>query len=201
MIAGIGPWFTPGRSARAGWIAMALACPFLPSMAAAQAGDPLVEVAEAAWTDEVAVDRTVVKTYRDTAPLAPLALWIRVVGSQEALQALEMEGKLPIYHKWFVKRIFGTEAAGIEATAGVADEARGAQTLIDNIPIPSGKKVLLPSLWTEVRARGFFDWRTWSKKENIYPGRWRVRIVFADNSPVPCAPNHDACEFEITVAK
>jgi hypothetical protein len=70
--------------------------------------------------------------------------------------------------------------------------------MIDRIPIAAGKQELIKELRSEISLRSFFNWRTWSMKENARRGNWVVKVVYADNTPVKCAENKD-CEYKITI--
>lgn len=151
------------------------------------AEEQLIVVKQTAWTNYVdKKNRQVEKTYQDTAPVAPLYLWMRVTGGEAALAQLKEEGKLPIRHKWFLERLIGTTPEGVT-------------TMLDDINIPAGANRLLEQLQYEVNQRGFFDWRTWSMKEHIRRGLWRVRVVYADGEPVLCGEQNAPCEFAIKV--
>lgn len=151
------------------------------------AEEQLIVVKQTAWTNHVdKKSRQVEKTYQNTAPVAPLYLWMRVTGGEAALAQLKEEGKLPIRHKWFLERLIGTTPEGVT-------------TMLDDINIPAGANRLLEQLQYEVNQRGFFDWRTWSMKEHIRRGLWRVRVVYADGEPVLCGQENVPCEFAIRV--
>jgi len=146
--------------------------------------DDLIEIASYKWTDQVTADRQYGRTFTDTAPVAPLNLWMLVKASPGALKALAERGKLPIYHQWFRLTIAGTSPEGVTE-------------MIDSIPLDAGRGDVLAQLSLEVQHRGFFDWRTWSRKDNIRAGTWLVRIKYADNTPLRCGGQD--CEFRITV--
>lgn len=148
------------------------------------AADDLIEIASHEWTDQVTEDRQHGRAFTETAPVAPLNLWMLVKASPGALKALAERGKLPIFHQWFRLAIAGTSA-------------EGATEMIDSIALDAGRPDLLRQLGLEVERRGFFDWRTWSRKDNIRAGTWLVRIKYADNTPVRCGGQ--PCEFRITV--
>lgn len=152
-------------------------------LGSAAAAEPTIEITQWAWTNGIH-DRQYEKRYGATAPLAPLYLWMRIRGGQAALDRLEADGRLPIYHQWFRDAIYGTSA-------------EGASAMIDNIKLEAGRREILGSLQREVDRRGYFDWRTWSRKDNIRRGNWRVRVVYGDNRPVLCGGK--PCEFVIHV--
>jgi len=165
-------------------LAVSLAAASWLSNVGSASADDLIEVASYKWTDQVTADRQYERTFTDTAPVAPLNLWMLVKASPEALKALAKRGKLPIYHQWFRLAITGTSA-------------EGATEMIDSIPLDAGRADLVTRLGLEVERRGFFDWRTWSRKDNIRAGNWLVRVKYADNTPVRCGGQD--CEFRITV--
>jgi hypothetical protein len=70
--------------------------------------------------------------------------------------------------------------------------------LIDAVDLSIGRANKVVALQRELQERGYFDWRTWSGKKNARVGRWKVKIVFADNTPVPCQASLP-CDFVINV--
>jgi hypothetical protein len=148
------------------------------------AEEPLLTVEKAVWTDGVS-DRQHGSVYTDSAPTGPLILWMSIRGKDEALKKLKEAGKLPIYHKWYLHTISGTSGEGVT-------------DMIDKIPIPAGREELMGKLRREISLRAFFNWRTWSMKENARRGNWVVRVVYADNTPVKCDGDED-CVYRITI--
>ncbi len=159
-------------------------CAMLHSPSYTQADEARIKVEEAVWTNAIE-DRKHGVVYERTAPIAPLYLWMKIKGSSWALQSLQKAGKLPIYHQWFRYSIIGATAEGITQ-------------MIDNIKIPAGKHELVDKLETEIDSRGFFDWRTWSMKENIRQGKWVVKVVYADGTDVLCEGDK-ACKYTISI--
>lgn len=149
-----------------------------------RAEEPLLTIEKAVWTDGVR-DCQYGSIYADSAPVGPLFLWMSVRGKDGALKKLQEAGKLPIYHKWYLHTITGISSEGVT-------------DMIDRIPIPAGKQELIEKLQSEISLRAFFNWRTWSMKENARRGNWVVKVVYADNTPVKCAGNKD-CEYKITI--
>ncbi|BBL70027.1 DUF2914 domain-containing protein [Methylogaea oryzae] len=148
-----------------------------------------IEIAATAWAAEVDKSRR--------QPINPLAvgrarqgvfLWMQVKGSAAALDKLAAEGKLPIRHKWFRETISRVRPEGVTA-------------MTDQIDVPVAHRELLPGLRRELRDQGYFDWRTWSSKDNLLPGVWRVRVVYADNAPVLCGDGGERrpCEYSLEV--
>lgn len=151
-----------------------------------QADETRLTVVMAVWTNSVEA-RNYGAVFSNKAPVAPLYLWMKVKGTEWALQRLQEAGKLPIYHRWFRYSVMGASSEGVTE-------------MIDNIKIPAGSRNLADKLETEITHRGFFDWTTWSMKENIRRGRWVVKVVYADGSAVLCEGDK-ACEYEILVEK
>ncbi len=149
-----------------------------------RAEEPLLTIEKAVWTDGVS-HRQYGSIYTDSAPVGPLFLWMSVRGKVGALKELQEAGKLPIYHKWYLYTI-----------TGISGE--GATDMIDRIQIPAGNQKLIDKLKSEISLRAFFNWRTWSMKDNARRGNWVVKVVYADNTPVKCAGNKD-CEYMITI--
>ena len=149
-----------------------------------RAEEPLLTIEKAVWTDGVS-NRQYRSIYTDSAPVGPLFLWMSVRGKDGALKKLKEAGKLPIYHKWYRCTITGISSEGVT-------------DMIDRIPIPAGKQELIEELQREISLRAFFNWRTWSMKENARRGNWVVKVVYTDNTPVKCSGNKD-CEYKITI--
>jgi len=148
------------------------------------AENPALTVAEAVWASAIGKDKMPQQKYQRQAPLAPLYLWMRIQADEEVLQVLRSQGKLPIRHKWFRSR-FGRL---------YFDQT---QRPIDSIDLGIGTREKLQKLQLEIDERGFFDWRTWSGKRNMRRGYWRVRVVYADNTPVLC--EGEPCVYDIKV--
>lgn len=151
------------------------------------ASDEVIAV-EAAWTSGI-VGREPANRLSSPVSVAPLTLWTRISGSPKALQRIE-QGGLPLRHVWMR-----------QAPGGV--EADAAPEVIDEITLDiAGVEALRTRLRQEVAQRGHFDWRTWSTKENLRPGIWLVRLLYADRSPVACRSDNrmiEDCLIRITV--
>ena len=150
----------------------------------ALADEARLVVDKAVWTNGVE-NLEHMQVYGKTAPGAPLCLWMRLKGSKWALQGLHNAGKLPIYHQWFRHSVVGVSSEGVTEA-------------IDHIQIPAGNVQLMDQLGRELDVRGYFDWRTWSIKENVKRGKWVVKVTYADGEPVLCAGDK-ACAYEIVV--
>lgn len=167
-------------------VSQAVATPISPSK---ELKTSLIEIADAIWTQDVNEEtRQPVAAISKATPGNRLALWMKIRGSEAALNQLASQGKLPIRHKWYRDSIMGSEAEGVK-------------TLTDEIEIPAAKHGVIDKLRNETRAMGFFTWRTWSSKEKTNRGTWKVRVVYADNTPVLCgnASGAQPCEYKIEV--
>ena len=154
------------------------------SIRAVLAQEARLRVERVEWTSGIN-SRGPTSIHKNTAPVAPLYLWMQVNGSNWALQCLQDAGKLPIYHQWFRQSI-------------VKMVPEGATEMIDSIRIPAGDAQEIDDLRTEMTSQGFFNWRTWSMKENMRRGDWVVKVVYADGTPVLCH-NDMPCEYRISV--
>ena len=150
---------------------------------------PLIEIADVAWAQDVNKEtrQPVAPIYKTTTGNR-LVLWMKIKGSEAALNQLASQGKLPIRHKWYRDSIMGSEAEGVK-------------TPTDEVEIPAAKRGVIDKLRDETRAMGYFTWRTWSSKEKTNRGTWKVRVVYADNTPVLCgsASGAQPCEYKIEV--
>ena len=63
---------------------------------------PELVVAEFAWTNTVDSEKNFDRKYVDRGPTAPIVFWTKVHATKEALDFLREDGRLPIWHKWFV---------------------------------------------------------------------------------------------------
>lgn len=152
----------------------------------ARAGDDVIEITEAVWTDQVSsADKQYAARYGKSVPLRePLYFWTRVKGHAEALERLRTEGKLPIRHEWL--KLLGPE--WIYDNTGEP---------LDAIALSVGRDDQLAQLQLELQNRSFFDWRTWSKKDNITRGWWRVSVKYANGEDVLCGSK--PCRYMIEV--
>jgi len=91
-------------------------------------------------------------------------LWMEITAGERALTMLEAKQGMPIYHAW-------------ASDAGVTD-------MID-IGITKEKWLeQADAIKGEFKRRGFFTWRTQSRKQNFKEGRWYVSILDANRRPV-----------------
>lgn len=143
---------------------------------------------EYAWASAVA-GREPVDRLTSPVSTVPLTLWTRISGNAAALRRLD-DGGLPLRHVWM----------RVAADGFVADAA---PSIVDEISLNIGNvEQLRERLGREAAARGRFDWRTWSTKEHLAPGRWVVRLLYADRTPVPCRSGERVirdCMIAVTV--
>jgi hypothetical protein len=152
----------------------------------------LVEIERAVWTD--AVDRSTRQykhTYNSPIRGSKAYLWMQLKGSPELLMRLRNSpaGSLPIRHEWYRYE-----------SDQVTPESPDSREL--SVDLTIGRKKDLQKLSYEVDASGAFRWRIWSGKEQLYPGWWRVDVVYESGEPVICPSADDAnksCEFLIEV--
>ena len=154
--------------------------------AVAQDRDQLY-VSDFAWTNRVTGDRGFDKEFDGTAPISPITLWTRMVGSAKALDSLRAQNRLPIWHQWYVS--CGAEVDFLDASRP-----------IDEVDLRIEGASTLNALEQEVRTRDFFDWRTWSKKEQVNGCRYTVRIVDNRDTPIYCEKLGGDCEITIRLS-
>ena len=148
----------------------------------------LVSVAEAHWA--ASVDRAsgnFLSPLRQANARHPLYLWTRLTGNAAAIEVLRSERKLPIRHCWT------SSVAGLRLPQPLEDTPLEAIKL----DIDEHDSAIVKGLQREVDARGFFDWRTWSEKQNIYAGLWIVSVQYADGTAVMCGGV--PCRYTIAV--
>lgn len=163
-----------GRCLIAAMIALSFLVSPFPSAWAQTPTDEVIAV-DAVWASAVN-GREPADELQPPAAGGPLTLWVRLHGTETALRRLE-QGGLPLRHVWMRK-----------APGGLSSDT--APVVIDEITLDiAGQDTMKARLRREVEQRGFFDWRTWSTKENLLPGRWYVRLLYADHSPVACIDN------------
>jgi hypothetical protein len=138
-------------------------------------------VAKGVFTDRV--DRTS-KTYGKTlaSPLMQqqLTLWTLIQGTPELLEKMKgsPDGQLRLHHVW--RRYASDELL----------------TEHEQILLVGGKQDLA-ALENEVSQTGAFSWRTWSQKQQLARGNWRVDILWDDDEPLICGGAE--CSFPFTV--
>jgi hypothetical protein len=137
--------------------------------AAALAGD--LTVLEGIWTTSVTNRQYGPKVEADS-QARPIYFWTRLSGGKESLETLQKQGRLPIMHVWKFDNVFTSETKKVEP---VQDKVLGVGDIVDQ-----GGLVSL------VTQTGRFTWRTWSRKEAVWGGKWTVTVQYADGQPVMC---------------
>lgn len=138
-------------------------------------------VAKGVFTDRV--DRAT-KSYGKVlaSPLTPqqLTLWTLIQGTPELLQRMKdsPDGQLRLHHVW--RRYASDELV----------------TEHEQI-LPVGGMQELAALENELDQTGAFRWRTWSQKQQLARGNWRVDVLWDDDEPLMCGGV--ACSFPFTV--
>jgi len=152
----------------------------------AQTG-PVLTVAEIVWTDGVTDDKNPLNTYANGSTVSvskPLFLWIKVRGEQKAFDSLKKKRSLTIEHKWTYNYL-GWHTDRIDVSIG------------RNPPIDDDT---LEKLAQELEVNGYFDWRTWSKKERLVPGEYSVICVDGFDQPLSCS-QAESCHKTIHLAQ
>lgn len=165
--------------------AIGLSGPAAPAVA-----DGPLRVVEVTWARGVSGRSPVEPLPADHVASKPILFWTRVAGSEEALEVMRSEGRLPLWHRW--ESWIGHEIPDVD-TLTPDDEK---ELAVGGIDFPD-------SLAREVAILGRFDWRTWSRKRHVWPGVWAVQVVDARGDPLPCDPglilNQRGCRFMITL--
>ena len=120
----------------------------------------------------------------DRGPTAPIVFWTKVQATKEALEFLRKDGRLPIWHQWFV-------------SCGATVRFDGARDPIDVIDLGSIPGDIIDQLQIEIDNRGYFDWRTWSRKERVSSCSYTIKVVDNKNSILYCEEIRDDCELTI----
>jgi hypothetical protein len=172
---------TSGKGLLALGVLLAL-LPVYPSTLVAE--QPVVAISEMVWSDNVDQNKNPVKRYGEKISGAKqLCLWTRIQGKEDAFAYLKKKGQLPIQHQWFIY---------------VGPNPHYEDTLqTDEVKLNVGEKGVLDKLGWQVKNTGYFEWRTWSRKVNVRPGWWRVKIIYSDGNSVSCEGG--VCESVIKV--
>ena len=125
----------------------------------------------------------------------PLYFWCLIKGTRAAFERLVAEKKLPIIHVWEL-RVGSTRRVAQDLASSDLDGLE--LKFSESIPTDITDEKVLKALGIEVRANGDFNFRTWSKKENLLPGVYQVRLLYQGKEPVLCQGGKP-CEFRICV--
>lgn len=148
-----------------------------------------------AWARSVRADRDPGPAHDGKRPYPPLYFWMTYHGGEEALQRLREKGSLPIRHRWSL-------AIGADREVLPPDEEYTEQRSIA-LRVGNGNTQVTQALAGQLEAAKEFTWRTWSKKESVTPGYWRVDVLYDDmnDTPVTCeiAGRLRPCSFTLRV--
>ena len=162
-------------------------CMTAPALAEEQSNSDGIFVAKFAWTNKVNSERNFEEKYVDRGPNAPIMFWTKVHARQDALESLSKEGRLPIWHQWFV-------SCGDEYLVDQLEKP------IDAIKLGNiSSETIVPKLQSEIKKQGYFDWRTWSEKENVSSCWYRVKVVDNKNKILYCKEIEKSCELTIKI--
>lgn len=156
-------------------LALALAFPW-----AAGAQEQLVIGKGQVWARSIRPDRQPGPVHDGKRPAPPLYFWMTYHGNEEALRRMQDKGSLPIRHRWSV-------VVGGDTSVEPPDSEYIEQRSIA-LKVGSADRQVQQALAGELQAQDRFTWRTWSKKESVSPGFWRVDVLYddLDDTPVTC---------------
>jgi hypothetical protein len=155
------------------------------TVSSSEAQQPSITITEAVWTNGVNGSKNPKAVFEDIADGArQIYLWTKIQGEEEALSYLSKNGKLPIRHQWF-------------SYVGATPLPEDIVTPTDEIVLHVGKSEETSKLQGMLKEKGYFQWRTWSMKKNLYEGWWKVRVVYNDGEPVLC--EDEPCQFVIEI--
>ena len=103
-------------------------------------------------------------------------------GTQKAIDRMRAGPPLTIQVHW---------------TRDNAGSASGTPNLVTDLTI--GRPGLATTLDADVRRKGYFEWHTWARKDNLSPGAWTVSVTYPDGQPLLCGPDAHPCSFAINV--
>lgn len=154
--------------------------------------DDLVIGKDVTWTRSVG-NRGPGPVHTGRNPRAPLILWMTYHGSEAALRHLVDKGALPIRHRWSV-------AVGGEVELEAPDDSF-TERLSVPLMVGSGSSRVITKLAGQLATQDSFTWRTWSKKESVSRGIWRVEVLYDDETPVRCEVGGQLrpCVFRIEI--
>jgi hypothetical protein len=114
-------------------------------------------------------------------------------GNERTIEYLRHKGALPIRHRWSV-------AVGEDVDIEAADE-EFVEKFNRSLSVGSESKEVISALAGQASVNETFSWRTWSKKENVSKGAWRVEVLYDDDTPVQCEVGGQLkpCVFKLRV--
>ena len=120
--------------------------------------------------------------FSPTIPGRPVYLSMTLDGTQAAIDRMQSAAPLAIQVHW---------------TRDNAGTAPGAPDLVTDLTI--GQPGLASALDGDVRRKGYFEWHTWARKDNLSSGAWTVSVTYPDGQPLACGPDAQPCRFPINV--
>lgn len=139
---------------------------------------PLVELIDLKWCSSISTsedpekNREPVNVYQNGTVFngSKLYLWMKIKGDQKALDLLRKGKKIGIIQKWKYQ-YYGTQTDPIDVSIG----RNKLNTEVIN------------KLQQEIDQRGYFDWRTWGKKNNLKAETYTVEFVDDFYDPLNCS--------------
>jgi hypothetical protein len=120
--------------------------------------------------------------FSPTMPGQPVYLSMTLDGTQAAIDRMQSGPPLTIQVHW---------------TRDNAGTAPGAPDLVTDLTI--GRPGVAAALDGDVRRRGYFEWHTWARKDNLSPGAWTVSVTDLGGQPLACGPDAQPCRFTINI--
>lgn len=136
-----------------------------------------LQVVQGVWSSGVQ-DRQFINQLRSGAAVGELYFWTLLKGGPKTLSELQAKGKLPIVHEWSF-----ASPLSVEPDAR-SPEQENEQEVAKLLGV--GAIVDRGGLTATVNEGRDFRWRTWSHKQSLWRGKWVVRVLYADGTPVPC---------------
>jgi hypothetical protein len=120
--------------------------------------------------------------FSPAAPGRPVYLTMTFAGTQAAIDRMRSDRPLTVEVQW------------AQENGGAAS---GAPNLVTELTI--GRPGLAAALEGDVRRRGYFEWHSWARKDNLSPGRWTVSVTDGDGQPLLCGQQAQPCRFTLDV--
>ncbi len=139
-----------------------------------------LQIADWAWTKAIQKNCPTERLEVDKGHEGPVYLWMNIVGGTDALKILRREGGLAVRHIW------------------IKEDGQGQAVKKETVKLDKDADIT-EKFSQEFKDKEFFDWRTWSVKRNMSPGRWRVQVVDKAGRPIPCIDDLD-CEFTLRIS-
>lgn len=115
----------------------------------------------------------------------PIFIWMRLSGGEKALSRLENGQGIGLRHKWV--RNIGRDAEVI------------VERVLDPLPAGSINADKIESLRREVTERGFFDWRTWTRRYSIAPSAYEIFVTDPTLQVIACPPQPSSAVCSVAI--